>query len=484
MAKKIVNKTLLKLIAGISTVILIPAIIIGGYFGLSGGLYLKFYKNPMSASNISFINAYKASVDNGAEIILTPGFNHQIPILETFQSYQRQFQDTGFALLDSTVSKNDAAASNTWSITFRADLGSFRTGVAACYFLNANQNYFLKNDNELNYGMYGGLGISSVTSFMGGFQHGVKWFNDNIANKQNIPQKNEPSSKLAQTVKEYIPPSWNSENFSGGFGPSDGSSIISAYLKENKLDLFMPVAGPQIWAAQSEIQKTNSRTFLIGVDSAVEDDKQNKNAPDKIGNGKYVQFSSMKKLDVAVETVLDIINNGNTIEGLPADPTRPNKYSNFIGPDKVGGFGTNAVGDIKNGCVGVSPAGEDYYKEALKLVHATIDDPNTDPSYSAKYSQADQMIYKWKGSQPQEYSYGDEFGLMLEFEDLKPANRLNKKNFLDETDSKKEDKLKMVLSSPTSVLMDGSFSQACYVGMYNWFKKNDVSIPPPPGARK
>lgn len=158
---------------------------------------------------------------------------------------------------------------------------------------------------------------------------------------------------------------FGSSDMTGGFSPSDGISLMSQIISQRP-DILMPVAGPQVWTANEQIELLkDSKTILVGVDSPVEDDSRNRNYPfttsdgGRIGNGKRVQFSSLKDLARSSETAMMIVNNGNKV---PADADVPGgkRFKNFSENGLVGeqgGFGTLAVGDSENGCVGVSPSG-------------------------------------------------------------------------------------------------------------------------------
>lgn len=462
-----VKKRLIKWFAIGFICLAILAAIVGGYFGMSKeNAFYKYYRSPITADSDGFISAYLSAQYAGAKAIIAPGFTHKAPICELFNKKHNQVKDLGFLLLDEAMSASDKAATNTWSITFRSDLGSIRTGIALAQFLNDYANVFDTDGKDgdkdhLTFGMYGGLPFSSVTSFMGGMQIGIEWYNQNVV----------PSDKNLQAIK-IIEPKGLTNNFSGGFGPGDGDSIINTYLQENDLDAFMPVAGPQIWSAQRKIIELNKKTILIGVDSACENDPQNKSLPFKnqsneiIGNGKYVQFSSEKKLNDAVYKALSIINNGNK---LPDGEDATTSYNQFVDANGNGGFGTNAVGNITNGCVNVSQDGDAFFQKALN--------GKNDPSLDAKYSEQVNMKYVYAG---QEYFYGNpnEGGLQQEFLNLiANEQKLDLSNFIRKNNEKDEDKIKIILSSPTSVLFDGSFSESAYNGLYNFMKSLGINIP-------
>ena len=458
------NKKILTLSGIIIGLCAITGIVVGGYFLISkSNKYSSYYSAPTNDSNLGLINGYKNAVYNGAEIVLAPGFTHATPIKVAFEDYPDFFKDIGFLLYDDKLSETDAAKYNTWSITFRADLGSIQTGIAMCMFLNEYQDVFLENDNKLKYGMYGGLPFSSVTSFMGGIQKGVQWFNTNVVPKDTSKYKEVEITKS------------NIGDFAGGFGPSQGSELASNLLA-NKADVIIPVAGPQVWNVMNIIQERNYKSVILGVDSSMENDYQNKDlkftsSKGKVGNGKYVQFSSLKDLSLATQKVLKIINNGGKI---PSNESSSD-YDQFVDSKGNGGFGTIAVGNIENGCVKVSDAGSPYYEEALKISGKTIDWKSND------YNDPNNMIYI--GSDGMEYNYGIESkgGIAQNFKSItigEESKILNKKNFIINGNQKDKDKMRVVLSTSTSVLMDSSFSQSCYEGLYYYYKSMNIDIPP------
>ena len=462
--------------------LVIIGVVVGGYFVISKlDKYRNYYVTPSNDTSRGFINSYKNAIYNGARVLLTPGFTHKEPIVQSFTEYYDFFKDTGFMLFDETMNANDAGAHNTWSITFRSDLGSIQTGIAMCMLLNKYQDVFLKNDGKLSYGIYGGLPFSSVTSFMGGVQHGVKWFNDNIATKTfTIDGKSityEPVEQIKSDIGDFV----------GGFGPSQGLAITN-HLITKGIDILMPVAGPQVWTAMDQIIKLNYKCLLIGVDSAMEDDPLNKkinfeSSEGVIGNGKYVQFSSVKDLANATDKILQIVNNGNIIPNVPSSITDPNDRANYFknfsetgAEGEVSGFGTCAVGDISNGCVGVSNSGKQYLEEALKI------SGSTDPAFDAKYSEISNMIFT--GSDGQIYNYGEKpFGLSQQFNNnFKGGDRskiLNIKGFIQKGNQNNANKIKVAISSSTSVLIDSSFSQSCYMGLAIFLKSMNINIPTP-----
>ncbi len=478
----LLNKSLWGKIAIVSGIAMATGVVVGGYFSISQlNKFNSYYVTPSDDTSRGFINAYKNAVYNGAQAILTPGYSHKDPINQSFAEYQDFFKNTGFLLFDEKFSKSDIAAKNSWSITFRSDLGSLQVGIAVGMLLNQYQDVFY-NDGKLTYGIYGGLPFSSVTSFMGGFQKGIEWFNEKFTQAPN----NKFLSLDGTREIEYKPIEMITSDigyFAGGFGPSAGSSVSYNLLNKNA-DVIMPVAGPQIWTTLDQIIKLNKKCLLIGVDSAVEEDPLNKSLPFKskfgeIGNGKFVQFSSMKNLALATDKALQIINNGNIVPEIPIGEDNyyfKNFSSNDGLPGSIGGFGTVAVGDIQNGCVGISNEGKKYLDKALELTNST------DPSLEPKYSEVNEMYFM--DEKGEKWNYGEApFGLSQEFVDLfdgeDRSDILNLKEFIKANHQADKEKIKVVISGSTSILLDSSFTQSCYIGLLNFLKSLKIDIPSP-----
>ncbi len=529
----------------------VPAAVIGGHFGMAAANpYYKFYRTPITGDPQGFISAYLSAQYLGAKVIVAPGFTHKAPIEALYKDKADKVKDLGFILLDEAVeyqinekfeivTGNDKqpmlspAIANTASITFRADLGSVQTGIAVAQFLNDNVDVFgRKGSEKLTFGMYGGLPFSSVTSFMGGMQKGIEWFNKNVVSKTNaktgeVYREVEiiAPSTLHGSIKKDDQGKLNyvAGNFAKGFGPGDGDEIIKTYLGEPDLDVFMPIAGPQLWTAQKKIMELNKKTVLIGVDSPCEDDPLNqplnftKSNGDKIGNGKYVQFSSMKNLAKATDNILSIVNNSNkapTVESNNAASrksteqdknTEQDKYWNFCDANQIGGFGTIAVGDIKNGCVGVSGDGKNYFNEAIKgketdintalsQVKEGIYSSDANMYYIFEKDKVNGITYEGKNYNEEELKkligftwYNDLRQVFTnviatphssDYEIKEPLNLcVDGKPFIKKDDQADDNLIKLVLSDPTSILFDGSFAESAYKGMVQFYENNGIKIP-------
>lgn len=376
--------------------------IIGGatgayYANLNSNPYQYYSSTPISSSNSDMIQTYFAAAVNGTRLMLLPGYIHTAPLTQALAITPQQnefiykyMNKSGFVLLDDSYGMpvfsnnklNSLVPQPIWSthvasVQFRTDLGSFLTGIAAGEFLNEYQYYFAPNPNdELTWATYGGATFSSVTGYMGGLQRGIAWFNKHIA-----PYAKTEDGKPYKPIKQVFVTNSMNGNFVNSFAPTGGNALITQFI-DKKVDLLVPVAGPQTQQAVRLIKQYNSRTVVLGVDSACEDDtnsnlplstpgSQMVNGSKKIGGtDRIIQFSSMKRLDIADDLVMQHINDGITL------PTKKD--------DTVGGFGYQSLGTADNGCVGVSDAGYQYFIRAIQMYVATnngdINSPQHDVS--------------------------------------------------------------------------------------------------------
>ncbi len=486
---KLSNKT--KKIIIISSVLagsaaLLTGVAVGGYYSsVNANPYKEFYRTPASDTDTAFLSSYYSAQIYGAELLLLPGFSLNPSMSLALKN--AKFNNMGFLLIDDAYSGE--STSQVATVRYRVDEGSFVTGVAIGQYLNQYKDYFDVNGDGLTWGTYGGMNFPSVTSFMAGFQSGIDWFNKNI-----VPKK--PGFQEIRQV--VLGPTYN-DNYANGFGPSDGNPIIDKFLVrggQDSIDCLIPVAGPQTVSAVSKISvKKGKRTIVVGVDSAIEDDKSVKgytlpqvsgiNCPKQI-----LPFSSLKKIDTTVPQIINKINEGATTQA-----------------NNIGGFGFDSLGDINNNGVGVSKAGEQYVVDALKILDPSVSDYNAAINKLKTESQFNQYftsnngsgdfagVFK-AGSGTFEYALPTAATQYAPVPKTKPADipdaqmtqkqwesklTFNLKGFIKDGVQSDEDKIKIVLSTSSSVLMDASFSQAAYLGLYYFYKEHNINIPPVKG---
>ena len=206
--------------------------------------------------------------------------------------------------------------------------------MATCQYLYNNLDVYHKNHEDLAVAAFGGVAIPTVTVYIGGFQRGIEFFNQKVlmsaigtyptfegggpwfyfngAPGRDAPSynkarydtfvklleaskykdeieeiKNDPTlktsvEKVIQYRKLYEQKMYDEfsikmiklgdydTHFTGTFTAGDAIGITKQYLNRGA-SAIIAVAGPQSLDAAQEIQNQNSKAFVIGVDSAMED---------------------------------------------------------------------------------------------------------------------------------------------------------------------------------------------------------------------
>ena len=340
----------------------------------------QYSSAPVSSSTSDLVQSYLSAAVGGSKLLYLASYTHTTPLTSGLnisksnnEAIYKYLGKTGYVLIDDQFGLPSYGSDNLMDLTkdqpiwstnvaavqFRADLGSFITGVAVGEFLNEYQSYFL-DDGKLTWSTYGALSYASVVSFMGGMQQGINWFNENI-----VPKKDG-----YKEVEQVVLGTNTSQNFAGSFDVSAGNSIINELLVKN-VDVIFPVAGPQIAQAVRLIRQSNKKTIIVGVDSAVEEDNSiNLKLPvipsnETIGyENKIVQFSSIKNIQSIVNKVTQIIN----------DPTVVDSATDKTEWEGIGGIGYSSLGTVGNSGVGVSDEGKPYFVRAMKIYNGESTD--------------------------------------------------------------------------------------------------------------
>ncbi|GAA5414454.1 hypothetical protein [Ureaplasma ceti] len=358
----------------------ITGAVVGGYFAnVRGNPYREYAASPVGNSNTDLMQMYFAAAVNDTRLMVLPGYLHMVPLTQALAITKTQnapmykyLSKSGFILLDDSYGipvwngnhLNLNVAQPLWSsqvaaIQFRTDLGAFVTGIAAGEFLNEYQYYFAPQpQDELTFATYGGGPFSSVTSYMGGLQRGIRYFNEYIA-----PFASTKNGKPYKKIKQLFVGHTEVTNFSNGFGPTQADTLVNNLLAKN-VSLLLPVASSQTQQVVRLIKQNHKRTVVLGVDSAAEEDTNSNlelstpgyelvNGTKKIGGtNRIIQFSSMKKLNVATALMATNIEKGES---------KPEINST------IGGLGCDSLGTTNNNCVGLSTAGYQYFVRAMEI---------------------------------------------------------------------------------------------------------------------
>lgn len=474
---------LMKITFGVSLGVIGITAIVAGYVGsYKANPYRKYYRRVVNDTPQSVVASYRSAIENGAQLLILPGFTSYDPMLLALKN--PAFNKTGFVLIDEKLSNNDPSnpnakedkdkdTSQVSTIQFRTDEGSFITGIALAQYLNDYKEYFKKDDNKLTWGTYGGKNFSSVTSYMGGLQQGIKFFNESIV----------PKDATLEKIEQVFLGDKYQDNFADSFASDGGNAITDLFLQKN-IDCLIPVAGPQAISLAAKIaSKKTKRTIILGVDVPLEDNKvikdyqlpSDKNMPSSI-----VPFSSLKNISQITPKVLTAINEGRNYE---------------VDAKGVGGFGINTLGTILNEGVGVSEAGKKYFTKAIN----TFKNNSLDYTQALNQIQQEAAFKKLSTKEGLVYVAGNE---QFTYPNLpiqssiynrnpikKPDNynmtqkeweektNFNLTNFIKRNVQSDDNKIKIIVTPSTAVLLDNSFNQTSYLALYLFFKSYNINIP-------
>lgn len=516
MLKNIKTKKIIKILAGSFVAAAIGVGIgLGHHYTFQSNPYTQYFKRPTNYGDVSLEQSYQAAVLNGASVLIGAGFSHN-NIISKINS-EPAFKDVSFLGIDVAFSGKNAW--NVSTVNFKTEQSGFFAAIAAAEYLNQNQNYFLKpNQDFFSYSAWGGISGQSVDSYLSGFQQGIIYYNKTLLpllNKSNVKTRENKSYKkiyLAMPTKFY----------SGGFGVGDANSIIdeiitgnctllepdgSPYIGTSKSkvtpDIVFPVAGPQTATLVTKIYTNNSRIAVVGVDTAMENDPMttkdfNTNGQFPILNGKecksIIPFSAIKDIENSTNGILNNILNGITQE-------------NDKDSGGFGGLGWYSVGDIKNNGAGISQNGEESITKIMIQSGLLNNDNSTYQNvkdyFTTQYNINDLTILKPevinnnKGNKGNYVPLRDPGWLIQEQDgETQESFEIRKQEFINNTNkfaqqiSKKlktlqnepnknsfKNSIKIILSTPTSVLFDHSFSETAYLGLYKFYKNAGAPIP-------
>ena len=332
------------------------------------------WKKP-GVDTISRIASYKYAFEDGAKIIVATGFNQQDGLQQitsdspTYKIFKDSFKENAFIFIDGAMNAGtdkdagsygsfDSDPYNVSSVSYRADDGSFLTGISTAVFLNKYQDYFTK-DKKLRASAYVGLGFGSTLNFFNGFRLGIHYWNKILQ-----PLIKTVDGSIPTLPVEWVGPTKKGENgthnlsdfITGSFSANETRAItLTRGMRENGANAIFPIAGPQTGLTVNDIKSNQSdkyaKSIVIGVDTAQEKTKSLEADLENgkgIGSGKIIQFSSVKNLKGSTAGVLNAIISGKNGKEVK-EPI--NGYY---------GLGWNNVGTVTNAGVGVSDDGLKY----------------------------------------------------------------------------------------------------------------------------
>ena len=213
-------------------------------------------------------------------------------LTESVASAAAENEDKNFALVDATF---EDPTGNERALVFNTQEAAYLAGYAAAAMTETGK-----------VATFGGVPIPSVTIFMDGYVDGVAKYNED--HDTNVEVIGWDKAK-------------QSGQFTNDFDDQAKGTQVAQQLIQQGADIIMPVAGP-VGLGAAAAAKADSSTYIIGVDS-----DWYESAPDY----KDIVITSVKK-DIA-NAVYDTIETGANGDW----------------------DGTNYVGTLENGGVGLAP---------------------------------------------------------------------------------------------------------------------------------
>lgn len=314
------------------------------------------WKRP-GEGNAARIASYENIKNDGSNIVLATAFTHETALQmltsDSFSADKEKLKDTGFIFVDGAMKTEWKDGETTYksnptniaSISYRADEGSFLTGLATAVYLNENHSLFANGttDSTIGVSAYVGYAIEPTLSFFNGFRQGLMYWN-------TIADKIELDDGKAAFKMKWISPGNNyeiSQFSSDSFAPNnEKASVLTTNMINNGAKAIMPIAGPQTKLSVNRVAQLQKPVSIIGVDTEQENISDLKKELPGDSTKNIIPFSSLKEISYSTHQVLKAIKTGQASNGY-------------------NGFGWNNIADLNNNGVGVSKAGYSYLIDPL-----------------------------------------------------------------------------------------------------------------------
>jgi basic membrane lipoprotein Med (substrate-binding protein (PBP1-ABC) superfamily) len=118
---------------------------------------------------MDFWLTYESLINKHINTLVLPGFMHNSGLSAFKQKSFDIYKKAGYMLFDTEIDDDPNVA----SVSFRIDEASFLIAVATCQYLN--ENFAEYGADGLNVGFFGGVPLSSIIIYFGGFEYGIKF---------------------------------------------------------------------------------------------------------------------------------------------------------------------------------------------------------------------------------------------------------------------------------------------------------------------
>lgn len=335
----------------------------------SDGVYSAKSIKPTSDDNKGFINAYTSAINSITSSslrkgsIVLAGYLHETPIAQFISQYHDVFEKASYVLLDANFPGERISTT-----AFRSDQAAFLCGISICQYLQSRYDdvYSKVNDGKLAVGTFGGLPIPTVTSFMGGFEWGIYFYNNFILPKYDGYDDWDQTLREKRTV-DLISAGKSTSFYTNSFNTGDARLLVQQLLTQGA-DAILPVAGPQTIDTVNEVRCENSPAVVIGVDTDQENGQlaqYTSLSPLNYGD-KIIQFSAQKNLAGLGSLILQAQAKGVRgyyydqdqihsldYDGIPLE-NEVTSLSKKVSHSFIGNAGYLSVGNVSNGGVLIS----------------------------------------------------------------------------------------------------------------------------------
>lgn len=256
----------------------------------------QFYR-PIDQSTDGYLVAIEAAINNGAKLVVTPGFLFETAIYQA----QDLYPDTRFIILDGVPQNGDytdyKTADNTYSIVFAENQSGFLAGYAAI------------KEGYKNVGFFGAMAVPAVVKFGYGFVQGAEY-----AAKELGLEKGSISAKYTYTGTFDILP--------------ENQTKAASWFQSGTEVIFGCGTPPNVFAAAESVG--NGKVSIgVDIDQSTESDT--------------VITSAMKMLSVAVYDGISKFYNDEFPGGVNATlgvnenavglPMETSRFQNFTQAD-------------------------------------------------------------------------------------------------------------------------------------------------------
>ncbi len=278
-------------------------------FAEERGIAHEYYR-PADVSDSDYINSIDTAVEDGAEIVVTPGFLFERAIYESQQNHP----DVKFILLDAQPLSEDEeyhVADNTLSIFYEEHESGFLAGYAAVL------------DGHTDLGYMGGIAVPAVVRFGVGF----------VAGAYYAAEEHDISINFPEGRYTYL----------GTFNAGADVETQAAGWYDDGVELIFAAAGGAGGSVMSAAEDADAWMIGVDVDQSAESDR--------------VLTSAMKALGESVQQALaahyddDAFPGGQTWNLGAADdgvalPMETSRFTDFTQEDYDSIYDTIASGDF------------------------------------------------------------------------------------------------------------------------------------------